>query len=377
MTEWDAISIWLDTTDNAQIVPTAETYRFTVQLGQWGIPEYSQRAFRGNDGVWSASPTDFTATTSWRAAEGPNSGEDAKGWSATIIIPFESLGLSSPPKSASHWGFGVTMHDRDSYEEEARSTNWPENMIDTNLSTWGQLVFGRPEHETLAVAYSDELTIRHGLNGATVRDAHVGGHTTCGEGIDHWTEWGNTNYDGYAQINIQNQWDISDYPCFSKYYINFPLDSIPDDVELVSAKFTFYHFGNAGYEPGQAQPSAIQVSTIAEDWDESTISWNNAPLAVENIALTWVDPVDFFDPGIPYAWTVTDAAADAYANGEPLRLALYSADGERHSGKYFWSSEAAPSVRPSLQVKWRASSTTEPPIDGAPEYSVYLPVIMD
>ena len=377
LAEWDAISIWLDTAEFPGSVPSADSYRFTVQLGQWDMPEYSQQAFRGNNAGWSAAPIDFTATASWRGTDGPNSGKDAKGWMATITIPFESLGLSGPPEPASTWRFGFTLHDRDSYEQPVRSTNWPEQMNNNAPNTWGQLAFGRPDQATSDGTFSGESTIGHGLNGAIVRDAHVGGHTTCGEAIDHWTEWGNTNYGGYNQINIQNQWDVSEYPCFSKYYITFPLDSIPDDVELVSAEFVFYLFGNAGYEPGQALASAIQALTVGEDWDESTITWNNAPLAVENIALTWVDPVDFFDPGIPYTWNVTDATSDAYTNSDPLRLALYSADGERHSGKYFWSSDADAGVRPYLQVKWRRSSTTEPPIDDSPVYSVYLPVTMD
>ncbi|MCX8063534.1 MAG: hypothetical protein N3D16_13215, partial [Anaerolineales bacterium] len=35
---------------------------------------------------------------------------------------------------------------------------------------------------------------------------------------------------------------------------------------------------------------------------------------------------------------VTRGVAHAYANGQPLRLALYSADGAYHSGKYFVTS---------------------------------------
>jgi len=27
-------------------------------------------------------------------------------------------------------------------------------------------------------------------------------------------------------VNVQNQSDISDWPCFSKYYVTFPLDAV-------------------------------------------------------------------------------------------------------------------------------------------------------
>jgi len=67
-----------------------------------------------------------------------------------------------------------------------------------------------------------------------------------------------------------------------------------------------------------------------------------------------VYPVDFYAdwPGVAYHWDVGRALSEAYAAGEPLRLALYSADSEYHSGKYFWSSDAGALGRPSLEVVW-------------------------
>jgi hypothetical protein len=234
-------------------------------------------------------------------------------------------------------------------------------------STWGQLHFGLPTYTPLPATLGETIAVRHGVNGAIVTDAHVGGHATCGAGIDHWSDWGEANYAMYDQINIQNQWDIADYPCFSKYFVTFPLDALPPGKIPISATVTLYLFGNAGYEPGDAQLSVIEALTIAEDWDEATINWNNAPLAVENIARTSVQPVDFFDPGVPYTWDVSRAVAEAYENSEPLRLAFYSADGEYHSGKYFWSSDANESVRPILQVQL---GDQEEPVARA-----YLPLI--
>jgi hypothetical protein len=75
---------------------------------------------------------------------------------------------------------------------------------------------------------------------------------------------------------------------------------------------------------------------------------------MENVASAWVYPVDFYAqwPGVPYHWDVSRAVAEAYAAEEPLRLALYSADREYHSGKYFWSSDADALGRPSLEVVW-------------------------
>jgi len=349
LTQWDAVSLVLNLDGNHGEGPTANSYRFVKQL--WDSAN-SHAVYQGNGSDWIDSQTVFTATTSWRG-NNPNDTADDKGWSVNFILPFTSLGLSEPPPLGTTWGMAVAVHDRDSANSDAiPDQRWPEAMDPLRPASWGQLHFGVPAY-TPPAASTNVVTIRHGLNGQTVTDAHVGGHTTCGDGIDHWSEWGEANYASFDQFNIQNQWDISDYPCFSKYYVTFPLDSIPPNQRMISATVTLNLFGNAGYEAGQAQPSAIQALVVAEDWDEQTISWNNAPLPVENISVTWVQPVDFFDPGIPYTWDVSRAVARAYAQGQPLRLAFYSTDGEYHSGKYFWSSDVQQeSVRPTVRVSY-------------------------
>ena len=115
-------------------------------------------------------------------------------------------------------------------------------------------------------------------------------------------------------------------------------------------------FGNSGQESQEDPPvSYIQVLRISDDWDEATITWNNAPLAVENISGTWVYPRDHSLPDQQYNWDVSQAVNAAYLAGEPLRLALYSADDEYHTGKYFWSSDVADwnaTARPTLRVVW-------------------------
>ncbi len=124
----------------------------------------------------------------------------------------------------------------------------------------------------------------------------------------------------------------------------------------MSATLTLHQFGNAG-GAGQAHPSWIQVLTASSAWQEGTITWNNAPLAEENIGGSWVAPItDFPDwPGVPRTWDVSYAVARAYARGQPLRLILYEADSAYHSGKYFVSSDTGDwnvEGRPRLVVAW-------------------------
>lgn len=278
----------------------------------------------------------------------------------TFRIPFASLGRSGPPPEGTLWGLGLMVHDRD----DAAGTpipilTWPEALDPGGPATWGALRFGLPTYTPPPARPGGTLVIRHGLNGAVVRDAAVGGYTVCGDGRDLWTQWGETTEDFYnperSDFNIQNQIDLADWPCFSKYYVTFPLDALPPGKVILSATLTLHLFGNAG--GADAPRSWIQTLTVAEEWDDRTLTWNNAPLAVANIGGTWVDPVtnDPGWPGIPYRWDVTEAVARAYATGQPLRLALYSADAGYHSGKYFVSSDVGDwnaTARPTLTILW-------------------------
>jgi hypothetical protein len=356
LTNWDAVSIYLDLDGNTTDAPGTNAYQLISQVNAWQADENWQAGFRGTGTGWAASPIPFTAYTTWRG-NGLNNNTDDKGWIVKFTIPFASLDLSEKPSAGTEWGLAVAVHDRDDASGTIiPDTNWPESMDPSKPSTWGELVFGVPGYNRPPAIASGVATIRQGLDGAFVEDAHVGGHGNCGADTNYWQDWGDTNYAGYSQINIQNQWDIADWPCFSKYYVTFPLETLPRDKTIISAKLTMHLFGNAGGgQWGEPPDSYIQVLTVGEDWDEATVTWNNAPLATENITGSWVHPRDSDLPDQMYQWDVSRAVAEAYAAGEPLRLALYSADGERHTGKYFWSSDVGDwnaSARPALHVIW-------------------------
>lgn len=366
---WDAVTLYLDRGGNAGTTPSANTYRFVAQLNWWENRSAYQAAYRGNGSTWISAALPFTTTTPYRGDGAPNDGLDKRGWAAVFRVPFSSLGLSSSPTPGSVWGLGLALHDRD----DAGGTfiaakTWPETIEANQASTWGQLAFGLPAY-TPPVATSPQTTIvRHHLNGATVPDGGVGGYTNCGGGLDFWGEWGNRVYDTfpngdlYGDFNIQNQSDLADWPCFSKYFVTFPLTALPANKVIISATLTLHQFGGSG-GPGQATSSLIQVLTVNDAWNPATLSWNTAPLAVENVSRAWVEPLASACtwPCVPRTWDVSAAVAPAYANGTPLRLALYSADSDYHSGKYFVSSDTGDwnaAGRPMLTVRWGEARPT-------------------
>lgn len=274
------------------------------------------------------------------------------------LIPYESLGLSEPPTKDTIWGMALVLHDRDDAGGTVISDQtWPEALVPEQPATWGQLAFGIPSYISLPAAPEGTLVVHQVLDGATVVDADVGGSSVCGgpAGPEFFPAWGDLNYSGKSFVNIQNLGDAGDWPCFSRYYVTFPLEALPPGKVILKATLTLVQFGNAGegYEPGP-QPSFIQVHTVAEDWDEATLTWNNAPLAVENVAASWTD-VFPEQPGEPRYWDMSRAVAESYVSGVPLRLALYESDQAYHSGKYFWSSDVdkwSAELRPTLTITW-------------------------
>ena len=363
LTDWDAVTIYLDKRGNIGSTPTSDSYRLDGQLNWWESRGAWQAAFRGNGASWVSIPITFTTYDNWYGSVPPNVDGSHHGWFIAFSIPFSSLGLSGPPPQGTVWGLGIKVHDRDVATGPMQpDISWPDTMSANQPSTWGRLRFGLPGYTLpTPVARQGTTVIRQGLNGSVVQDAVVGGNTLCGGTLsDPFVEWGNLNYAHVPVFNVQNVEQISEWPCFSKAFITFPLTSLPAGKEIISATLTLHHSGN----PGPAPESAfIQVLTVDRDWDENTITWNNAPLVRENLGGVWITPLQQAAPypGILYNWNISRAVAEAYKAGEPLRLAVYSASSPFHNGRYFFSSDVEDLNavgRPTLTVAWGSQGTS-------------------
>jgi hypothetical protein len=360
LTNWDSVTLYLDKRGDTGSAPTTESYRFDAQLNWWEPRDHWQAGYRGDGSGWVSTPITFTTYGTWYNPNGaPNTATDAHGWFVAYSIPFQNLGLSGPPAQGSTWGLGIVLHDRDTATGSMEpGKSWPENMLPDQPSSWGRLRFGLPGYilSTPIVAQGTTI-VRQGLNGSVVQDAVVGGNTLCGGPLsDYFVQWGNLNYAHVPVFNVQNVEHVSEWPCFSKVFITFPLTSLPAGKEVISATLTLHHSGNPGPAPESAY---IQVLTVNQDWNENTITWNNTPLVRENLGGVWIPPLQEAAPypGIPYNWDVSRVAAEAYKAGEPLRLAMYSASSPFHNGRYFFSSDVEDFNavgRPTLTVVWGA-----------------------
>lgn len=365
---WDAVSIYISTDNQIKTNLSSFEFRFTGQLTNWETNRTAwQNLQQGSLSGWKGILSPFSTDTGYRWENatdgGVNNDKNNRGWFIRFKIPFSSLGIQNTPPEGTNWRLAIELYDRDDISISSFSIqSWPEKLKTMDPSTWGILHFGIPVFQGPSGQPTNTTYIQNKLNGAYVPDAAVGGTTgnLCPGDTDYiWNEWGNENYGRSYDFNIQNQSDLADWPCFSKYFITFPLGQIPPGKIIHSATLTLYHWGNSGALSGsnQGRRSFIHVFTVTEDWNENQITWNNAPLAFENISRNWVDmaPEQIIWPGIERNWDVSKAVIEAYEKKMPLRLALYSSDSSYHSGKFFTSSDAPDwnaAGRPKLTVHW-------------------------
>jgi hypothetical protein len=247
LADWDAVSLYLDLDGGSATRPANSSYRFTVQLHNQQDDALYRTVYQGDGSSWVPRAMAVTTDAQWRG-EGLNDQTADRGWIAIFELPFSNLGLAGPPSAGTRWGFAAAVHDRDAAAGPPLARQrWPEASDDLTPASWGELHFGMPAFAPPPLLPRGTTTIRHGLNGAVVEDAHVGGHANCGEPVNpqFFPEWGNLNYAGFEQINIQNQWDTADWPCFSKFYITFPLSSLAANRTVLGATLTLNQFGNA------------------------------------------------------------------------------------------------------------------------------------
>lgn len=197
LTDWDGATLYLSLGGNTAEAPDTNTYRFRGQLSWWENPRNAwQGVDQGNGSAWTPVMLPFTTETSWRG-NAPNDDRNDHGWTMIFHIPFASLGLSGPPPEKTTWGTAIVLHDRDSTSlAPVVGPIWPTGLVADHPATWARLVFGLPSYTPPQTANQQVSTIRQGLDGVVVPDAGVGGSTTCGSGLDLWTEWGNANYAG-------------------------------------------------------------------------------------------------------------------------------------------------------------------------------------
>lgn len=378
LTQYDALAVYLDAAHDRAAAPQSDDYRFLVGALHWqDIDDYVRQA-RGSGSGWNtawrpSAAWSADAWMSWDYDSGPNSNEGGidYGWTAILDIPWQTLGLAAAPGRGTTWGLGVHLYDRDSAAPGGYvdPESWPEGLASGAPASWGELAFDPPAYQPPPATATGTTIIRRAAEADTsvVQDAWVGGGGSCSGahegGAD--TNHGGFNPDGTvreSELYLGSETAVTHLPCFNKSFLRFSLDEIPRNKVILSAQLTLHHWGNSG-DPSAARDedrphdSYAWLYAMTGAWAESGVTWNNAPLAGENIDVVRITPLSAHPgwPGVAYTWDATEAVAAAYAAGQVASLAIYDSAAGRNTSKYLTSSETGDwnaEGRPTLTVVW-------------------------
>ena len=368
LTAYDAIALYLDTNHSRAAAPQNSDYLFLFQARNEQPHANHHRDARGNGASWNygwSGEWNSNSFMDWSDG-GPNNngGNIDYGWTGIYRIPWATFGLSGPPPVGTIWGMGLQLFDRDAQPPAGgvAPQTWPEALDANNPATWGELHIGPASYTPATTAVTGQTLIRAATpSDNSVEDAWMGGGGLCASGHN-----GGSNTNHGADINLFTGSEIraTHFPCFNKTFLRFDLSAIPPGKQIISAELTLNLWSHAGETPDLATRSWVSLHSVKDPWQEMGIHWNNAPLAYENIAATWVNPYSGDRdnpvwPGDAYQWDASKAVAEAYAAGQSVSLALYGSDTDEHSSKYFYSSESNAGTsptdgrgRPSLLVRW-------------------------
>ncbi len=117
LTNWDAVTLYLDTSGNSANSVGQTAYRFDAQFTPFAEASSRvnyQAAYQGTGSGWASSNTPFRTISGWRG-DAWNNNQDDRGWTMSFHIPFSSLGFSGPPSDGKTWGIAMSVHDRDDF----------------------------------------------------------------------------------------------------------------------------------------------------------------------------------------------------------------------------------------------------------------------
>jgi hypothetical protein len=407
LSAWDSLTLQLDLDgeDDDKASIDARSLRIDAQARRHGTERTVVR--RGEGGAWVPAgitpgelgarrdPGAILLEKAYRGGER----DESRGWHVVFFVGWRALGLSGPPADGQRvLRFAMRVFDRDdragtlrgaehtlpfALGADAPPRDWGRiELVPASVLSWTESGAGAGRSASAyaigapAIAYRAgsewTVSIREGAmvgpRPAVVENAAVGASERLCSGDDAYNfgegraSWGGNLTRAY--FHVQEQADYADWPCFARAYVRFPLDGIAESAVVVSAQLVMHHKQpTSGGDEGER--SLVHVFHVGNGlrgrdvlWSEENLTWNDAPLPIENLAATWGDRTGVTQTGwddLPeWRWDVTRAVRRAWAE-RAVSFALQSSDSEYHTGKEFVRSEdfpdwGDPTQRPRLDL---------------------------
>ena len=306
---------------DARLLFNPEGLRIRWQAFDQNVVPGDVVTFTINGNVFAAPLSGNAQFTTGTRCTGPL---NCRGWDVTTSTPISYSQLAVAPSLGVTFPLSIDFTDVDS--GTVNYTSWSGTGVVGDVAT-APLPLGPTVYKEYPVT----------------SDASIGGATDCGAPSypNYFPTWGTYTWDNSPYGNVQAQWDAADWPCYSKYAANI---HIPDfeGRKVVKAAIELHQFGNAGYEYGDTGTTVFQTFMLSSTFDAGSATWDNLPEPVRLLSRMPVTELPqecmfYCNPGVPYLFDVT--AALEYTN--TFGIVMYTAAGQYHSGKYFYTSHGA------------------------------------
>lgn len=163
------------------------------------------------------------------------------------------------------------------------------------------------------------------------------------------TKWGATrdrNMGNTDKLYLL-QWTWGGYDGSQSFLLQFDLDDIPKDAELLSVKLTLSGVPVDDYKLSDSKSNEFLIQRVVKPWKEDKVTWNTRPKVTTENQIFVNDGADLTDINITFL--INDMLK---SKNYGLMISIPYRD--HYRGLVFGSSENAdPTLRPYLTVKYR------------------------
>jgi len=291
----------------------------------------------GNSVSWEAPAAEGTYTISVSVSDG-NGGTASDSVDIIVEMKYGAIDIQSDPAGAAVFLNGVDTGNITPYVITNLTPGSYTVMLDYYHYKYRYQTVTVTANDTAylnwSLTYAPELTLTLQPNDVAGKDAYVYDPTPD-------TNYGTHNdlYAGARALGILG---------ICRSYLQFSLNSLPDDVVIVNARLGLYYFYN---EPGNAVD--IGLYRVREAWNETAITWDDQPTfdaTLEDTHLLPSSPTSNF-----HYWYITDMVTswyDGILTNYGLMLKSPNEPGWEGWTGFYSSDRGTASQRPKLVISY-------------------------